>query len=120
MNEAEPLRGGIEIDPGSRCIRPAFARHFRPILLEADQLTVPLKKLGVTRLGKLRPIQLRALESAQLLGIRDRTLPTERAEFPAAPFRDQPPQLRILMVSEIQKWRRCSPCLALEQQRHEW
>src|SRR5580692_1320151 len=42
MNEAEPLRGGIKIDPGPHCIRPTFARHCGLILLEADEPPVPL------------------------------------------------------------------------------
>src|ERR1700735_2796098 len=119
MNEGEPLRGGGEIPLVSRSIRSALARQVRSILLEADEPPVPLKKFGMTRLGELRPIELRALESAQLLGIRDRALPTKRAEFLAAPFCHQSPQL-LFMVREIQKGCRGSPLLALEQQRHEW
>src|ERR1700727_891285 len=63
MNEGEPLRGGVEMNFGPRCIRSAFARHFRSILFEADEPPVPFEKFGVTRLGELGPIELRALES---------------------------------------------------------
>jgi hypothetical protein len=123
MDGREPPSRGIEFygrpapTPRAPRRRARGGSHF-PVP-QADELPIPLQKLGVRRLGHFGPVELGASESLGFLRIRYGALPAETTELPAPPLRDQPSQLGILVVREIKKRRLRAPFLALKQQRHE-
>src|SRR5882672_11874376 len=84
-----------------------------------NELSIPFEDLGARRLLEFGPIELRAGKGFELLWIRHGPLPTKAAEFPASSVRDQPAQLGVLMIGEIEKWSLRTPFLALKQQGHE-
>ncbi len=86
---------------------------------EMNEPSIPLEHLRVRRFRQFGPIELRADEGFQFLWVRHRPLPVKAAEFPAPSVRDQPAQLGVLMIGEIEKRSLRPPFLALEQQGHE-